>query len=339
MPKLRAALNALIPATEDMPRLREAPPPPPPLPPPLAPASSARLSPTSPAQPAPRSAQSPTPQYPPSAAYLSWPTCHPSPAWREPASARPTSVVPTPVPSSAPTLVAHSSTPSPNPVEALADALSKPGLEDSCRAAVVGLLLRSTLPSVQEHVRTVYRHGLPVTKDSVPLPYRWEMYKEGDPNAFKQHGKLPEWSREVGDRLRLLWQLLLHEIRARGYLQRCSPIPETARNCSQFHAAHTSKFLKFISPQSWDRLDKAGKKARLTAYLFRKCSTAPTDVGSCLLPKRGGAGPTSHGTVSGRTRRSSIVSPGMSSTHTFAASTASAPASRVLLCPMPEGVS
>ena len=82
MPKLRAALNALIPATEDMPRLREAPPPPPPLPPPLAPASSARLSPTSPAQPAPRSAQAPAPQYPPSAAYLSWPTCHPSPAWR-----------------------------------------------------------------------------------------------------------------------------------------------------------------------------------------------------------------------------------------------------------------
>ena len=104
---------------------------------------------------------------------------------------------------------------------------------------------------------------------------RWEMYKEGDPNAFKQHGKLPEWSREVGDKLRLLWQLLLHEIRARGYLQRCSPIPETARNCSQFHAAHTSKFLRFISPQSWDRLDKAGKKARLKAYLFRKFSTDP----------------------------------------------------------------
>ena len=128
MPQLRAALNKLIPAPEDLARLREAPPPPPPLPPPLAPASSARLSPTSPAQPAPRSAQSPAPQYPPSAAYLSWPTCHPSPAWREPASARPTSVVPTPVPPSAPTLVAHSSTPSPNPVGALADALSKPGL-------------------------------------------------------------------------------------------------------------------------------------------------------------------------------------------------------------------
>ena len=180
----------------------------------------------------------------------------------------------------------------------------------------------------------MYRHGLPVTKDSVPLPYRWEMYKEGDPNAFKQHGQLPEWSREVGDKLRLLWQLLLHEIRARGYLQRCT--------VSQFHAAHTSKFLKFISPQSWDRLDKAGKKAGLKAYLFRKFSTAPlphTDVGSCLLPQRGGAGPTSHGTVSGRTRRSSIVSPGMSSTHTFAASTTSAPTSRVLLCPMPEGLS
>ena len=152
-------------------------------------------------------------------------------------------------------------------MEALADALSKPGLEDSCRATVVGLLLRSTLPSVQGHVQTVYHHGLPVTQDSVPLPYRWEMYKEGDPNAFKQHGKLPEWSREVGDKLRLLWQLLLHEIRARGYLQRCT--------VSQFHAAHTSKFLKFISPQSWDRLDKAGKKAGLKAYLFRKFSTDP----------------------------------------------------------------
>ena len=210
MPRLRAALSALIPASEDTPRLREAPRPPPPPPPHLAPA-----------------------------AYLSWPPRSTLPAWREPASARPTSapttapaispsaptttatVVPTVPPSDAPAGVVHSSTPSPNPVEALADALSKPGLEDSCRAAVVGLLLRSTLPSVQEHVQTVYRHGLPVTKDSVPLPYWWEMYKEGDPNAFKQHGKLPEWSREVGDKLRLLWQLLLlHEISARGYLQR-----------------------------------------------------------------------------------------------------------------------
>ena len=63
---------------------------------------------------------------------------------------------------------------SPNPVEALADALSKPRLLASSRAAVVGLLLRSTHPSVQEGVQAVHRHGLTVTKNSVPLPYRWE---------------------------------------------------------------------------------------------------------------------------------------------------------------------
>ena len=92
------------------------------------------------------------------------------------------------------------------------------------------------------------------------------MWEGGDPNAFKQHGKIPDWRRPVGDKLRLLWQLLLNEIRARGFLRRCNPIPETA---------HTSKSLKFISPQSWDRLDKAGKKAGLKAYLFRKFSTDP----------------------------------------------------------------
>ena len=142
----------------------------------------------------------------------------------------------------------------------MADDLSKPGMEDSCRATVVGLLLRSTLPSVQDHVSRVYRHGLPVTRNSVPLPCRWEMYTHGDPNAFKQHGKVPDWSRPVGDKLRLLWQLLLNEIRARGYLQRCNPIPETATSCTQFHSVPTSKFFGFISPESWDGLDKAGKK-------------------------------------------------------------------------------
>ena len=101
------------------------------------------------------------------------------------------------------------------------------------------------------------------------------MREGGDPNAFQQHGRLPEWSREVGDKLRLVWQLLLHAIHDRRFLQRCNPIPRSATDCDKFHAVHTCKFLRHISPQSWDELDVAGKKSRLTAYLFLKFSTDP----------------------------------------------------------------
>ena len=154
--------------------------------------------------------------------------------------------------------------------ERLMQSLSEPG-QSSQSNLLVGQeaarsLIAQGLALQRVHAQLVYRHGRQISSKSKPLEVR-----EAEQD-FDHHE--PTESKEDFATMGVLWRILLSQIQQPKFLNRFKEIPLAAKECTEFHRLHVTKFLQRCKPP-WQEMHWDAKQQNLLAFLTQKFSYDP----------------------------------------------------------------